>query len=83
MRRRLLVPSRLALRVALRPSPETVDSRAMVLALVLAGFTGWPSWAERSASSASASWSHIHGGAAHLYEEEEWCGGHWCYRLCY
>ena len=39
MRRRLLVPSRLALKVAARPSPKTVDSRAMVLALVVAGFS--------------------------------------------
>jgi hypothetical protein len=39
MRRRLLIPSRLALKVAARPSPKTVDSRAMVLALVVAGFS--------------------------------------------
>ena len=39
MRRRLLVPSRLALKVAARPSPKTVDSRAIVLALVVAGFS--------------------------------------------
>jgi hypothetical protein len=38
MRRRLLVPSRLALKVAARPSPKMVDSRAMVLALMVAGF---------------------------------------------
>jgi hypothetical protein len=39
MRRRLLVSSRPALRVSARPSPKTVDSRAMVLALVVAGFS--------------------------------------------
>ena len=32
-------------------------------------------------SSASASWSmEVH---RTLYEEEKWCGGYWCYRLCY
>jgi large repetitive protein len=39
MSRRLLVPSRLALKFPFRPSPKTVISRAMVLALVVAGFT--------------------------------------------
>src|SRR5215216_7509934 len=39
MSRRLLVPSRLALKVHFRPSPKTVVSRVMVLALVVAGFT--------------------------------------------
>jgi large repetitive protein len=39
MSRRLLVPSRLALKFQSRPSPKTVISRAMVLALVVAGFT--------------------------------------------
>jgi large repetitive protein len=39
MSRRLLVPSRLALKFHFRPSPKTVISRAMVLALVVAGFT--------------------------------------------
>jgi parallel beta-helix repeat protein len=39
MSRRLLVPSRLALKFQSRPSPKTVVSRAMVLALVVAGFT--------------------------------------------
>src|SRR5829696_5716865 len=39
MRRRLLVPSRLALKVPARPSPKTVVARVMVLALVVAGFT--------------------------------------------
>jgi large repetitive protein len=39
MRRWLLVPSRLALKVPVRPSRKTVVSRAMVLALVVAGFT--------------------------------------------
>jgi hypothetical protein len=39
MSRWLLVPSRLALKVPVRPSRKTVVSRAMVLALVVAGFT--------------------------------------------
>ena len=39
MSRRLLVPSRLAFEFHFRPSPKTVVSRAMVLALVVAGFT--------------------------------------------
>jgi nitrous oxidase accessory protein NosD len=39
MSRRLLVPSRLALKFHFHPSPKTVVSRAMVLALVVAGFT--------------------------------------------
>jgi hypothetical protein len=39
MRRRPLASSRLTLKVAARPSPKTVDSRAMVLALVVAGFS--------------------------------------------
>ena len=39
MSRRLLVPSRLALKFHFRPSPKTVVSRAMVLALVVAGCT--------------------------------------------
>ena len=39
MSRRLLVPSRLALKFQSRPSPKTVVSRVMVLALVVAGFT--------------------------------------------
>ena len=39
MRRRLLDPSRLALKVATRPSPKAVVSRAMVLVLVVAGFS--------------------------------------------
>jgi hypothetical protein len=39
MRRRLLIPSRLALKVVTCPSSTTVVSRAMVLALVVAGFT--------------------------------------------
>jgi parallel beta-helix repeat protein len=39
MSRRLLVPSRLALKFHFRPSPKTVVSRVMVLALVVAGFT--------------------------------------------
>jgi parallel beta-helix repeat protein len=38
MRRWLLVPSRLALKVPVRPSRKTVVSRAMILALVVAGF---------------------------------------------
>jgi len=36
---RLLAPSRLALKVPFRLSPKTVVSKAMVLALVVAGFT--------------------------------------------
>ena len=39
MSRRLLVPSRLAFEFHFRPSPKSVTSRAMVLALVVAGFT--------------------------------------------
>jgi hypothetical protein len=39
MSRRLLVPSRLALKFHFRPSPKSVVSRAMVLALVVAGCT--------------------------------------------
>jgi nitrous oxidase accessory protein NosD len=39
MRRQLLFLSRLALKVPVRTSPKTVVSRAMVLALVVAGFT--------------------------------------------
>jgi nitrous oxidase accessory protein NosD len=39
MSRRLLVPSRLALKAPLRPSPKAVISKVMVLALVVAGFT--------------------------------------------
>jgi hypothetical protein len=39
MSRRLLVPSRLAFKFPFRPSPKTVVSRVMVLALVVAGFT--------------------------------------------
>ena len=39
MSRRLLVPSRLALKFQSRPSPKTVVSRVMVLALTVASFT--------------------------------------------
>jgi large repetitive protein len=39
MSRRLLVPSRLAFKFHFRPSPKSVVSRVMVLALVVAGFT--------------------------------------------
>jgi parallel beta-helix repeat protein len=39
MSRRPLVPSRLTPKVPARPSPRTVVARAMVLALVVAGFT--------------------------------------------
>ena len=39
MSRRLLFPSRLGLKVPSRPSPKLVLSKAMVLALVVAGFT--------------------------------------------